>query len=158
MQKLLILILIALSVSAQNTKISRSKGNILQNLQETQEFEDHIVTSNLDNPGFMRMLYRGLREIYGSVFSNTGIRRHDATHFQKKVPKNIPFPCETRGFKSRVKPTSVHRLMPGDIDIIAALGDSLTSATAANSANILEVLVENRGLSWCIGGQGRIEN
>lgn len=44
--------------------------------------------------------------------------------------------------------------MPGDIDIIAALGDSLTSATAANSANILEVLVENRGLSWCIGGQG----
>lgn len=42
-----------------------------------------------------------------------------------------------------------------DIDIIAALGDSLTSATAANSANILEVLVENRGLSWCIGGQGK---
>lgn len=155
MKILIILTLIALS-SAQiiDTKISRSKGNILTNLQETQEFEDHIVTSNLDNPGFMRMLYRGLREIYGSVFSNTGIRRHDSTHFQNEISKNIPFPCETRGFRSRVKPTSVHKLMPGDIDIIAALGDSLTSATAANSANILEVLVENRGLSWCIGGQG----
>lgn len=43
--------------------------------------------------------------------------------------------------------------MFADIDIIAALGDSLTSATAANSVNLLEVLVENRGLSWCIGGQ-----
>lgn len=150
---ILSILLIALS-SAQNTKISRSKGNILRNLQETQEFEDHIVTSNLDNPGLMRMLYRGLREIYGTVFSNTGTRRHDSTHFQKKIPQNIPFPCETRGFRSRVRPSSVHKLMPGDIDIIAALGDSLTSATAANSANILEVLVENRGLSWCIGGQG----
>lgn len=35
-----------------------------------------------------------------------------------------------------------------------AIGDSLTSATAANSAALWEVLVENRGLSWCIGGQG----
>lgn len=34
------------------------------------------------------------------------------------------------------------------------MGDSLTSATAANSAALWEVLVENRGLSWCIGGQG----
>lgn len=34
------------------------------------------------------------------------------------------------------------------------MGDSLTSATAANSVGLWEVLVENRGLSWCIGGQG----
>lgn len=40
----------------------------------------------------------------------------------------------------------------GDIDIVAAVGDSLTSATAANSAALWEVLIENRGLSWCIGG------
>ena len=42
----------------------------------------------------------------------------------------------------------------GDIDVIAAVGDSLTSATAANSAALWEVLIENRGVSWCIGGQG----
>lgn len=41
-----------------------------------------------------------------------------------------------------------------DIDVIAAVGDSLTSATAANSVGLWEVLVENRGVSWCIGGQG----
>ena len=28
--------------------------------------------------------------------------------------------------KSNPKPTSVHKLQPGDIDIIAAIGDSLT--------------------------------
>jgi hypothetical protein len=34
------------------------------------------------------------------------------------------------------------------------MGDSLTSATAANSNYLPELLVENRGLSWSIGGQG----
>jgi hypothetical protein len=110
---LIIFSIIFLASAQTGSKISRSKGNILQNLQETQEFKDHIVTSNLDNPGFMRMIYRGIREIYGSIFRNTGIRRHDPKYFQKEVPKNLPFPCETRGFKSSVKPTSVHKLMPG---------------------------------------------
>lgn len=45
-------------------------------------------------------------------------------------------------------------LFTGDIDIVAAMGDSLTAATAANSRTLLEVLVENRGVSWSIGGQG----
>lgn len=48
--------------------------------------------------------------------------------------------------------SSVLYSFAGDIDIVAAVGDSLTSATAANSAALWEVLVENRGLSWCIGG------
>ena len=101
-------------VNAQTDfKISRSKGNILKNLQQTQEFEDHIVTSNLDNPGFMRMLYREVREIYRTIFPNTGSRRHDSSHFQEEVPKSIRFPCETREFRSSVKPLSVHKLMPG---------------------------------------------
>lgn len=47
----------------------------------------------------------------------------------------------------------INLFSPKDIDIIAAVGDSLTSATAANSVGLWEVLVENRGLSWCIGGQ-----
>lgn len=110
----LIIFSILFLVNAQiETKISRSKGNILTNLQQTQEFEDHIVTSYLDNPGLMRMVYRGIREIYSSIFRNTGIRRHDSKQFQKEIPGNLPFPCETRGFKSSIKPMSVHKLMPG---------------------------------------------
>lgn len=41
----------------------------------------------------------------------------------------------------------------GDIDIIAALGDSLTAASGATSKNWADLLMENRGLSWSIGGQ-----
>lgn len=46
----------------------------------------------------------------------------------------------------------------GDIDIIAALGDSLTAATGASSIRIPDLFVENRGLSWSIGGQWNWQN
>ncbi|XP_076481971.1 phospholipase B1, membrane-associated-like [Bombus vancouverensis nearcticus] len=51
-------------------------------------------------------------------------------------------------------PESVHRLRPGDIDVIAAMGDSLTADAGIFATNLLEVLVENRGASASIGGEG----
>lgn len=146
-----------LLVSAQrhsaDFKINRIKGNIFKNLTETQEFEDHIVTSSLDQSPVIRMFYRGLREVYSRLLPGTG-ERHNSERFQQRVPVSTRFPCRVDGFKSKKLPKSVHQLRPGDIDIVAAVGDSLTSATAANSVRLWEVLVENRGLSWCIGGQG----
>lgn len=41
----------------------------------------------------------------------------------------------------------------GDIKVIAAMGDSLTAANGATSTRFLDLTMENRGLSWCIGGQ-----
>ncbi|XP_076613028.1 phospholipase B1, membrane-associated-like [Chaetodon auriga] len=51
-------------------------------------------------------------------------------------------------------PTSVHELRPGDIKVVAAVGDSLTAGNgiASNPNNILDVLRQYRGLSWSIGG------
>lgn len=46
----------------------------------------------------------------------------------------------------------------GDIDVIAAMGDSLTAASGASSMNIQELFIENRGLSWSIGGQWNWRN
>jgi hypothetical protein len=67
------------------------------------------------------------------------------------------FPCnESRKYRSPVKPLSVHRLMPGDIDIIAALGDSLTAGFGASASSLWQVPIENRGLVWSIGKQGLI--
>ncbi|KAI1895188.1 hypothetical protein AGOR_G00103740 [Albula goreensis] len=63
-------------------------------------------------------------------------------------------PCEDRS-PSNFPPTSVHALRPGDIKVVAAVGDSLTAANgvgATNTNNILDVIREYRGLSWCIGG------
>ncbi|KAF5289645.1 hypothetical protein FQA39_LY15003 [Lamprigera yunnana] len=55
--------------------------------------------------------------------------------------------------KSQMKPLSVHKLRPGDIDIIAAMGDSLIAGSGALEEWALGNMIEYRGLSWCIGGQ-----
>ncbi|KAF3430201.1 hypothetical protein E2986_13225 [Frieseomelitta varia] len=52
-----------------------------------------------------------------------------------------------------LKSRSVHRLRPGDIDVIAAMGDSLTASAGLYATNLLEMFVENRGASAFIGGQ-----
>lgn len=54
-------------------------------------------------------------------------------------------------FRSKERPTSVHALKPGDIDVVGAMGDSLTAANGAGATNIFQVLTENRGVSWSIG-------
>lgn len=51
-------------------------------------------------------------------------------------------------------PDSVHKLRPGDIDVIASMGDSLTAGVGIFASNILHLLVENRGVSAAGGGQG----
>lgn len=58
------------------------------------------------------------------------------------------------GGRSPNVPTSVHQLRPGDIDIIGAFGDSLTAGNGAMAVNILQIMTENKGMSWSIGGQG----
>lgn len=47
----------------------------------------------------------------------------------------------------------MHRLRPGDIDVIGAMGDSLTAGNGIFATNLLHVTVENRGVVWSIGGQ-----
>lgn len=49
-------------------------------------------------------------------------------------------------------------LIIGDIDVIAALGDSLTAASGASSVRVTDLVIENRGLSWSIGGQWSFKN
>jgi hypothetical protein len=46
-------------------------------------------------------------------------------------------------------------LTPGDIDIVAAIGDSLTAANGVWSAgnDPLRVFIEGKGVSFSIGGQ-----
>ncbi|XP_013865194.1 phospholipase B1, membrane-associated [Austrofundulus limnaeus] len=66
-------------------------------------------------------------------------------------------PCEDRG-PSPTPPTSVHELRPGDIKVVAAVGDSLTAANGVGAQydNLLLVINEYRGLSWSIGGDKNI--
>uniref|UniRef100_A0A1Y9IW83 Phospholipase B1, membrane-associated n=1 Tax=Anopheles minimus TaxID=112268 RepID=A0A1Y9IW83_9DIPT len=115
--------------------------------------------SFLDDPPFLT-LYRKLHKL---VFDNVGPNSENPARLnearsqgkvQSPVPPEQAFPCPTEGMRSARVPTSVHELRPGDIDVIAALGDSLTAGTGVLATGIFELVIENRGLSWCIGGQG----
>ncbi|XP_037076862.1 phospholipase B1, membrane-associated-like [Pollicipes pollicipes] len=50
--------------------------------------------------------------------------------------------------------TSVHRLRPGDIRVVAALGDSVTTGWAAGASRLSAPGTDYRGASWS-GGGGR---
>ncbi|XP_051172141.1 phospholipase B1, membrane-associated-like isoform X2 [Leptopilina boulardi] len=77
---------------------------------------------------------------------------------QPKIPREIPFPCDLRAGRSSTPPLSVHKLRPGDIDVVAGLGDSLMSASGAMEEYAIGAFIEARGVSWCIGGQGDWRN
>lgn len=72
---------------------------------------------------------------------------------QKLFPPAYPFPCDnaTSTGRSPIKPTSVHRLRPGDIDVIGAMGDSLVAGNGALEEYAIGTLIEYRGVSWCAG-------
>uniref|UniRef100_H2Z084 Uncharacterized protein n=1 Tax=Ciona savignyi TaxID=51511 RepID=H2Z084_CIOSA len=55
------------------------------------------------------------------------------------------------------KPTSVHQLRPRDIDIVGAMGDSITAGFGIEATSLPGIAVEDRGLSWSIGGEMDLE-
>ena len=59
--------------------------------------------------------------------------------------------------QSHHQPSSVHRLFPGDINVVASIGDSMTTAFAARSKSVFDLFVEFRGISWSAGGKGKLE-
>lgn len=86
------------------------------------------------------------------MVSQTGLRI-SGSFLQKRLPPNVPFPCKRFNQRSGAVPDNVHQLRPGDIDVIAAIGDSSTAGTGANAITLLETGVDNRGLSFSIGGE-----
>nr|XP_046269347.1 phospholipase B1, membrane-associated [Scatophagus argus] len=88
---------------------------------------------------------------------NTPSERQEKTSTVVDPVVGTEIPCTDRS-PSPSTPTSVHELRPGDIKVVAAVGDSLTAANGvgAKTDNLLLVLKEYRGLSWCIGGDENI--
>ncbi|CAF0801092.1 unnamed protein product [Didymodactylos carnosus] len=65
------------------------------------------------------------------------------------------FPCNIS--LSNITATTVHQLRPSDVKCIGAMGDSLTAALGAHAIAVSGLLIENRGLSWSVGGDHTIE-
>ncbi|XP_063719152.1 phospholipase B1, membrane-associated-like [Symsagittifera roscoffensis] len=70
---------------------------------------------------------------------------------QQKQSYTNDFTCEYIE-PSETIPTSAHALRPGDVKIVAALGDSLTAANGAGATTIYGVVNNYRGLSFSSGG------
>lgn len=59
--------------------------------------------------------------------------------------------------ESETVPTNVHSLRPGDVKILAALGDSITAGFGIRATTPARVLVPNRGESFSIGGDQSLD-
>ncbi|XP_067613088.1 phospholipase B1, membrane-associated [Eurosta solidaginis] len=112
-----------------------------------------------------RNLYRPLRLLGLNFVGRSGdndnnrqlVREMGKTQNLNTRARSLVNFCDTLngpGRRSETRPTSVHRLRPGDIDIIGAMGDSLTAGNGIFATNLLHITVENRGMVWSIGGQG----
>ncbi|KAG5328800.1 PLB1 Phospholipase, partial [Acromyrmex heyeri] len=113
----------------------------------------------LDSP-FNIMLLRSLRNWSFDAFGITGMEEkylqiaRRANKVQKSIPNYVPFPCNVTDSRSPEVPESVHKLRPGDIDVIAAMGDSLTAGAGIFANSVFQVAIENRGVTATGGGQG----
>ncbi|XP_015109337.1 phospholipase B1, membrane-associated [Diachasma alloeum] len=114
----------------------------------------------LDSPENIQFL-RNVKEFFVNVFGKTGTPGNPVfkeavkmQHVQKQVSNETSFPCDVSGGRSEYVPTSVHKLRPGDIDIIGAMGDSLTAGFGIFATNLFNIFIENRGVSAIGGGQG----
>ncbi|XP_075125593.1 phospholipase B1, membrane-associated [Leptodactylus fuscus] len=94
------------------------------------------------------------------------LRTYKNSNYNYPVPSPTPKPVDNWGSdmncrdfiaESNSIPESVHKLRPGDIKVVAALGDSLTAAFGAKSTSLVNLAVESRGISWSIGGDGTLE-
>jgi len=91
-------------------------------------------------------------KIISTVFLDVFIQHLKSVNWHDyQLPPSANFPC-TPGQKSNPKPTSAKKLKPQDVDVVMAIGDSITAAFGADSKSIFTVFTEYRGLSFSIGG------
>ncbi|KAJ8939582.1 hypothetical protein NQ314_011079 [Rhamnusium bicolor] len=143
----------------------KGKGHLDQTVEETLRFEGGFVVvwrgicigyrTNL--VVIENSLVMAERYIHNGRIGNFIIRYPKITNSnirsQLIFPKSMPFPCHNNTSfgtgRSVERPTSVHRLRPGDIDVIGALGDSLIAGNGAMEEWALGTMIEYRGVSWC---------
>lgn len=91
------------------------------------------------------------------LYNNALIWAEDAKKTPEREEPLIYFDCETFG-PTPGGPSSVHALRPGDIDVVMAMGDSITAGFGALSNNIFQIFTEYRGVSWSIGGDENVSS
>nr|XP_054759818.1 phospholipase B1, membrane-associated-like [Lytechinus pictus] len=94
--------------------------------------------------------FRGLYEIYDDYHLFLGHISETTRDNIESESVGMEFNCPSS--VSPEKPTSVHKLRPGDINVVAGIGDSLSTAYAAGAPIFLPVMLNYWGVSASIGG------
>ncbi|XP_036147575.1 phospholipase B1, membrane-associated isoform X1 [Monomorium pharaonis] len=102
---------------------------------------------------FLRIVIQGGRENIDKMGISYPVQ-YSGVRKQPIIPDSVPFPCNVHLGRSLSIPDNVHRLRPGDIDVIGGLGDSLVAGSGAMEEFAVGTFIEARGVSWCVGGQG----
>jgi len=71
-------------------------------------------------------------------------------------PRLSAFPCENTG-RTNPRPINARRLLPGDIDIVIAMGDSLTAGFGADASSIFDLFTDYRATSFSIGSNEGVD-
>ncbi|RUS70995.1 hypothetical protein EGW08_021245, partial [Elysia chlorotica] len=111
-------------------------------------------SSNDDFERRERLAMESILEMYRT--NSTFAKLYDQWEKEQNEPLSAgeDFPCPLP--RSNENPTSVHKLRPGDIKVLGAVGDSLTAARGA-SLGAFGLLTDFPELSWSIGGKGTFE-
>ncbi|XP_059837279.1 phospholipase B1, membrane-associated-like [Hypanus sabinus] len=133
-----------------HTQVARALwNNMLQPVGEKSDFQDVTANVPLSCPSQDQPFLR--------TFKNSNYT------YQGAVPTAAPpknwgsdLSC-VENQPSEAVPTSVHKIRPADIKIIAALGDSITAGFGARAKNLFQLRTEYRGVSWSIGGDKTLE-
>ncbi|XP_023322665.1 phospholipase B1, membrane-associated [Eurytemora carolleeae] len=77
----------------------------------------------------------------------------DEERGQCRLEPEQKFPCKNIKSSKHI-PDSVHKLRPADIQVVAALGDSITVGVGAGAESVLDIGKRYRGVSFSSGGAG----
>ncbi|XP_049820402.1 phospholipase B1, membrane-associated isoform X2 [Aethina tumida] len=118
------------------------------------DFGDCHQHANIPLRGLRTVSALRFRNVRRSVNSDVNKRDLIVKHkLQPVLDPKTPFFCPLNNTRSKTRPTSVHQLRPGDIDVIGAIGDSLSVGVGLTATKISQVYYPNRGLSPTAGGQ-----
>ncbi|XP_968734.1 phospholipase B1, membrane-associated isoform X1 [Tribolium castaneum] len=99
--------------------------------------------------------FRQIRLAAFKFINSTGRENLPILRARNKVQQvaKIAFPCPLNNTRSPQPPENVNKVRPGDIDVIAGLGDSITAGVGLMAVNLLQIFLEYRGIAATAGGE-----
>jgi len=94
-------------------------------------------------------IYRGVKTYNDALIVADALKMAFENSTLEDVPA-VPFPCSPTG-RSNPRPTNARQLLPGDVDIVIAVGDSLTAAFGADATNFFNLFTDYRATSFSGG-------